>query len=389
LVTAPWAIRGSFSRTLVVLLCSDLAIWAGFYMLMPFLPARMTALGHSGTVVGVVLAIRLLCQQGTMPISGALADRWGYRRALLSGLALRACGFTLMAVATSVPMLAMTAILSGIGGSLIGGAFKASYTAAPGGADLAVRFLWLAMADRLGQAIGPLLGTAASTFALQAYLAVTLFVAVAIAIRLWLPEDEPATAPPIWHSIVVQLRNRRLVGLVAVFCGYWAIQQQLSVLIPLAAARLGAPQTVGTLVSLSAVAGLMLILCMPRLRMERLWHQLLLAQGVTAGSMALPLWVPGYPGIAFTTVGLAIAAVLAQPALDALVGALSSPETRASAYGFSALSFGIGGAIGQVLGGWSWSMWAVSAPWLPWSLFTGLGILTLAGLHLLKNGVKT
>lgn len=389
-MTARLAIGGSFSRVLVVMLCSDLAIWAAFFMVMPFLPARITSLGHSGTAVGVILATRLLSQQGTMPVSGALADRWGCRRALLSGLALRACGFTLMAVATSLSMLAVTAILSGIGGSLIGGAFKASYTAAPGSLDPAARFLWLAMADRLGQVLGPVLGTAASSFALQACAAVVLVVAVAAAVWLWLPADEGvADRPRIWGTLLAQLRNRPLVGLVSVSCGYWAIQQQMSVLILLAAARSGAPQAAGTLFSLSAATGLMLILCLPRLRMERLWHQLLLGQAVTAGSIAIPLWVSDYPGIVLATVGLALAAVLAQPAMDTLVGSLSPAGTKASAYGFAALSFGIGGAIGQVLGGWAWSVWALSAPWLPWSLFTGLGIITLAGLHLIRNGVKT
>jgi DHA1 family multidrug resistance protein-like MFS transporter len=376
---------GPMSRALVVLLCCDLAIWAGFFVLMPFLPERITSLGHSGTVVGLVLAIRLLSQQGTMPISGALADRWGYRPALLSGLALRAFGFALMALATTVSMLVVTAVLSGLGGSLIGASFKASYTAAPSPADLAARFLWLAVADRLGQVVGPLLGTAVTSFATKAYIAVALFVAVAVAVQIWVPAHKGRTTKPFIANVSEQFRNRRLVGLVVALCGYWAIQQQMSVLIPLAATRLGIRQGVGTLFSLSAVAGLILIFFLPRVSMDRLWDQLLLAQGLTAASMIAPVLLPNYSGIVIATVGLAMAAVFGQPVMDALVGSISPAEARASAYGFAALSFGIGGAIGQVLGGWTWSLWGESATWLPWLLFTALGFLTQVGFHLLKK----
>jgi hypothetical protein len=34
-------------RSLLLLLWCDLAIWAGFFAVMPYLPDRMTQLGHS------------------------------------------------------------------------------------------------------------------------------------------------------------------------------------------------------------------------------------------------------------------------------------------------------------------------------------------------------
>lgn len=378
---------GAVNQMLLVLLCSDLVIWASFFALMPFLPERIVALGHSGTVVGLILGVRLLSQQGTMPISGALADRWGYRRTLLTGLAVRAAGFTMMAAASSATMLAVSAVLAGVGGSLLGSALKASYTEAPGNADLAARFLWLAIADRLGQVVGPLAGAAVDPFPQKASLGAALAIAVFIAVMLLMPEQGGTSSRPIWQNVLSQFRNRRLVGLVAVLCGYWAVQQQMSVMIPLAAGPLGIKSGVGKLFSLSAVAGLVLILLLPRVRMEHLWRRLFFAQFLTAASIAIPMAVPGYLGIVLTTVGLAVAAVLGQPAMDALVGAMSTQEARGSAYGFAALSFGVGGALGQLIGGWAWSLWSAKAPWAPWTLFAAVGLLTLAGLYLLDKGV--
>jgi DHA1 family multidrug resistance protein-like MFS transporter len=258
----------------------------------------------------------------------------------------------------------------------------------PGEENLAAKFLWLAMVDRLGQAVGPMLGQAAGSFGAQGGLAVCLFLGVGLAVWLWMPAYPGAQSrDSMLVSLRAQVGNTRLAWLVAVLCGYWAIQQQMSVLIPLAAAQIGRREQVGPLFSLSAMAGLLLVLLLPRIRMEQLWSRLLLAQGVTAGSMALPVLLPGFAGIVATTVGLAVAAVLGQPAMDALVGALAPADARASAYGFAALSFGVGGAVGQVLGGWSWSLWQQGAPTLPWLLFTLIGFLTLTALYVLRKDV--
>ncbi|HWI62335.1 MAG TPA: MFS transporter, partial [Symbiobacteriaceae bacterium] len=351
--------------------------------LMPFLPEHMSRLGHSATLVGAILAVRLLSQQGTMPLTGALADRWGCRRSLLAGLGIRAAGFALLAVATSALWLAVSALLSGLGGSLIGAAYKAIYTEAPGRADLPTRFLWLTVADRLGQAIGPLLGAAAGSFAAGARVSVLLFLGVMLAVWIWLPADRGSPGGPIWTGLLAQVRNRRLVALVAVLCGYWALQQQLSVLIPLAAARQGLSAAVGPLFSLSALAGLVLLLVLPRNRPQHLWQRLAVAMALTAGAMAAPGVLPGLAGIVTATAGLAVAAVLGQPAIDALAGSLAPAGALASAYGFVALSFGLGGAAGQVLGGWLWSRWGDAA----WFCFAGLGFLTLAALQLVRKGV--
>ncbi|HYF79265.1 MAG TPA: hypothetical protein VD973_19230, partial [Symbiobacteriaceae bacterium] len=225
---------------------------------------------------------------------------------------------------------------------------------------------------------------ALGTFAAQAWVASALFLAVAAATWLWLPDHPGRTDRPLLQNMLAQFRNRPLVGLVAALCGYWALQQQMSVLIPLAASRLGVAGGVGTLFSISALAGLTLVLLLPRVRQDRLWRQISLAQAITAASLALPMLVNGYPGIILATLGLAVAAAVGQPAMDALVGILSPAGARASAYGFAALSFGVGGAAGQVLGGWAWSH---LGPRLPWLLFAALGTLTLLVLLLLRKGV--
>jgi len=374
---------------MAVLLGADLLIWAGFFALMPYLPAQMTDLGFSGLAVGLILALRLLSQQGTMPLTGALADRWGYRRTLVMGLALRAWGFALMAEAASVYALGAAAVLSGLGGSLLGAALKASYTAAPGTADLGSRFVWLAVADRLGQVVGPLAAALAGSFAGKAYLAVTFYVVVGLAVWVRQPPHTGSTSQPLLRNVLAQFRNRRLFWLVAVLCGYWAVQQQMSVLVPLAAARAGFGKGVGvgSLFSLSALAGLALMMVLPRIRPDRLWSRIALGQGLTIAAIAVPAVLPGMAGIVGATAGLAVAAVIAQPAMDALVGLLSTAESRASAYGFAALSFGVGGAVGQVLGGWAWSRWGELAPWLPWLLFAAVGLLTLAGIRAVRKEV--
>ena len=75
-----------------------------------------------------------------MPWSGTLADRFGHRRAIGTGVLIRASGFALFAVAESIPALVVASVLAGLGGSLFHPASYAMYArlAARGqpGADL-------------------------------------------------------------------------------------------------------------------------------------------------------------------------------------------------------------------------------------------------------------
>src|SRR5436190_4127567 len=106
-------------RGLYTLMADSFLMWAGFFMIIPLLSIYyVERLGWAATSIGVVLAVRQFTQQGLTPISGILADRFGAKGLILTGLLLRTVGFGAMAWANTFPLLIMCALLAALGGSM-------------------------------------------------------------------------------------------------------------------------------------------------------------------------------------------------------------------------------------------------------------------------------
>ncbi|MGW0595492.1 MFS transporter, partial [Streptosporangium sp. NPDC002607] len=74
------ALARSFDRPVRLLLVNQLTINTGFYMLMPYLAGHLSgALALPAALVGLILGIRNLSQQGMFLIGGTLADRLGHK----------------------------------------------------------------------------------------------------------------------------------------------------------------------------------------------------------------------------------------------------------------------------------------------------------------------
>ena len=107
----PFAVR--------LLLVNQLGVNTGFYLLVPYLATHLTDhLGLSAAVVGVVLGVRNLSQQGLFIVGGSAADRLGARGVIIAGCALRTVGFGLFALGDSLAVLLAASVLSGLAGAL-------------------------------------------------------------------------------------------------------------------------------------------------------------------------------------------------------------------------------------------------------------------------------
>ena len=123
----------SFAPAVCLLLVSQFAINTGYSLLYPYLAVHMQRdLGLSAWLLGVVLGAGTLSQQGLFLIGGALSDRLGPRRIILSGLLLRTLGFLSFAFSTSLPGLLLAAVLSGFAGALFNPAVRAYLAQAAG-----------------------------------------------------------------------------------------------------------------------------------------------------------------------------------------------------------------------------------------------------------------
>lgn len=115
-----------FPLAVRLLLVNQLGVNTGFYLLIPYLATHLTEnLGLSAAVVGVVLGVRNLSQQGLFIIGGSASDRLGARGVIIAGCALRTLGFALFALGDGLAVLLAASVLSGVAGALFNPAVRA------------------------------------------------------------------------------------------------------------------------------------------------------------------------------------------------------------------------------------------------------------------------
>ncbi|MFF5533002.1 MFS transporter [Streptomyces cinerochromogenes] len=190
-----WAQVGSFDRPARLLMVNQFAINLGFYMLMPYLADHLAhGLGLAAWAVGLVLGVRNFSQQGMFLVGGTLADRYGCKPMILTGCALRAVAFGLLAVAGSLPALVAASALTGLAGALFNPAVRA-YLAADAGQERRVAaFAAFNVFYQAGILVGPLAGLAllAWDFSAVCTAAALIFGTLAVLQSRALPARPPA-----------------------------------------------------------------------------------------------------------------------------------------------------------------------------------------------------
>ena len=240
----------------------------GFYAVVPFLAIVLANdFLLAGTAVGLILGIRTFAQQGLFLAGGALADRFGARRMILIGCAVRAAGFLTLAASlwSGTPLLwlfIVGTLFTGFGGALfspglsilVGAAQTARDQGQHTGATRATLFAWLSITGEIGAVTGPLVGAAlwdwgfatVAGFGAAFFIGIGLFLAVALrrpdaASLARTRLGSPAPSKDCSGSLRRCLADRRFVA----FCGLHASDllayNQLYLAIPLELQRTGMP----------------------------------------------------------------------------------------------------------------------------------------------------
>lgn len=93
----------------------------GFGILIPILPAFATKeLGVDETAVGIAIAVYSLTQFFFNPLLGELSDKYGRKPLIVVTLLLNAAGYIIFAFTKNYPVLLISRVIAGIGGSSIG-----------------------------------------------------------------------------------------------------------------------------------------------------------------------------------------------------------------------------------------------------------------------------
>lgn len=118
------AIRRGFltgARTPAVWLAGavDASVLIGLYAAKVFVPIHALAFGASTLTVGAFFALQELTYVVLGPLGGRMGDRYGHRRTVGAGIGVTAAAMASLAVVPTGPMLAVPAVLIGVGQALV------------------------------------------------------------------------------------------------------------------------------------------------------------------------------------------------------------------------------------------------------------------------------
>jgi MFS family permease len=393
------------SRAVQVLLLNELTIFLSFYMLFPYLAVYFREhLGFSVWMVGLILGIRTLCQQGLTVIGGTLADRLGYKPLIIVGLGLRAAGFALFGFVDSLGGTLTAAILTGLAGAMFGPALRA-YLAAEAPSRRTEVFALANLAAQVGTLLGPPLGVAPLGVALLGFsfrvgcvAAGIIFFGLMLLQFRYLPrriDHVPEGPQPVLREWGEVLGNRGFLFFAGSMLAYSVLVSQMYLALPLEVRRVsGSDAGIGALFVMSSIMTLMGQIhvtewCRRHYRPpEAIALGLALmglaflaplaaalspssgAYGGAGAGTALTRLAPTMIAMALLSVGM----MVVSPFSMAMVPRFARDRLIATYYGFYSMAGGLGTMTGNALLGAALD--AQSHPALaalPWAIMVGIG----------------
>lgn len=367
----------------------------GFFMLIPLLAVHFTTkLGISLTMAGVLYSVRLFAQQGMMLFGGVFADRVGYRETIVLGSVIRAVGFALFGMTSSLPLLFLAGVLAGLGGALFGPAWQAATAEMSTPETREQIFAWRNIFGNTGLTLGPMVGAWMSgmdIFVWICYVSAGIFLFFGVLVWIFVPKlqvikrDHPSILRDIQHIA----ENRTFVWLTVWLMGFNLIYQQLYMMIPILAHEQAGRDITGYLFTALSLIIILFQHAISRL-IDRVHAKpfpvmalgmLLLGLSFAPAILSINLFTVVLP-----LIGIALSNMLIQPTSQTWIANISERELVASYFGFSSLSTAIGGTIGNSGGGWIMEQaYATGHHQLPFILFTMIGVICALGIWLLDR----
>lgn len=370
------------------LLVDNMLVVLGFFVVFPLISIRFVdQMGWAALMVGIALGLRQFVQQGLGVFGGAIADRFGAKPMIVTGMLLRAAGFATMAIAHEPWLLWVSCFISGIGGTLFDPPRTALVVKLIRPQHRGRFFSLLMMQDSAGAVVGALLGSwlLQYDFRLVCATGAALFILCA-GFNAWLlPAWKLSTVKaPVREGLDRVWRDKRFITYVLTLAGYYMLGVQVMLMLPIMVNDVaGSPAAVKWMYAIEACLSLTLLYPIARWSEKRfrLEHRLMAGLLLMSLSM-LPIGMVGSLQQLFMLIcTFYIGSIIAEPARETLSAELADPRARGSYMGFSRLGLAIGGALGYAGGGWLFDAGkAFNQPELPWMMLALIGIITFFAL---------
>ncbi|MBE4740292.1 MFS transporter [Streptomyces caniscabiei] len=388
----PFAVR--------LLLINQLGVNIGFYLLIPYLATHLTEnLGMSAAVVGIVLGVRNLSQQGLFIIGGSASDRLGARGVIIAGCALRSVGFALFALGDGLAVLLAASVLSGLAGALFNPAVR-TYLSQEAGERKAEAFALFNVFATTGALIGPLLGSVLLLvdFRTSALTAAGIFAVLTVAQALVLParKAEPSGGGVLgdWREV---LGNRAFLAFALAMVGMFTLENQLYLLLPAGAREAtGWDGAAGLVFLVGTLANLALQLRITKALKSRGDRARWIGAGLAVTGLAfLPpalgtgLGASGWTAAVPVLLGallLYLGLMIASPFVMELIPRFGRPELTGTYFGIFYVVSGAAAAVGNTVVGWAMDTGERGGhAWLPWVCCAVFGLMSAAGVGWLRR----
>ena len=370
------------------IMLDNMLVVAGFFLVFPLISLHFVdQLGWAAMAVGLALGLRQLTQQGLGVLGGSLADRFGAKPLIISGMLLRAAGFATMGLATNPGLLVFSCILSGLGGTLFDPPRSALVIKLTRPHERNRFYSLLMMQDSAAAMLGALLGSwlLAYDFFWVAMGGCGMFVLAALVNAVFLPPYRVAArGTSAGMAIRTVWADKPFLLFVFTLSGYYALCVQIMLLLPVVIKQLaGNAQAVGWMYSLDAMLSLCLLYPLARMGERYFSLQVRVLAGITLMTVSLAAMslVTGLASAFFVLTFFYIGTLITEPARESLLASYVKAEARASYMGMGRIGLALGGLAGYSGGGFLLDHAKVlHAPALPWLVLSLTGSLTLAGL---------
>lgn len=333
-----------------------LGLSISYFAVLPLLALYLSsALGTSPSAIGLVLGVLAVTSQGLQPVLGVLADRFGHRRALRTGVGFAVVGYAGFGLGPSLAGQLACALTLGVGNatmSLVAKAMLANHA----GDNRRAAFALRSVGVNVGAAIGPLLGALFfQRFEVALFGAAAAYLVFGVPLVALASDTRAAPEPGlVGRHVRALVSNRALVGLASVSVGFWYLYTQFNLAFPLYADdRFGFGGRVGLLFGLSAVIAVTLQYPAVAWFGRRGDGWLMLATGSLILAVAFSVLgaVPTTGALFVFVVVFSLGELLSVPALDIVAADLAPRAAMAGALGFVSVGWAAGGLLGNVVGG--------------------------------------
>ncbi|MBH2525724.1 multidrug efflux MFS transporter MdtH [Serratia marcescens] len=371
------------------LLLDNLLVVLGFFVVFPLISIRFVdQLGWAALIVGIALGLRQLLQQGLGIFGGAIADRFGAKPMIVTGMLLRAAGFATMAMADEPWILWFSCALSALGGTLFDPPRTALVIKLTRPHERGRFFSLLMMQDSAGAVVGALLGSwlLQYDFHFVCWVGAAIFV-LAAGWNAWLlPAYRISTVRiPMKEGMLRVVRDRRFLTYVLTLTGYYMLAVQVMLMMPIVINEIaGSPAAVKWMYAIEAALSLSLLYPLARWGEKHFRLEQRLMAGLLLMTLSLlPIGLATSLQGVFTLICcFYLGSIIAEPARETLSASLADPCARGSYMGFSRLGLALGGALGYTGGGWMYDTGrTMNMPELPWLLLGAVGFATLLALY--------